>query len=58
MDRKEKARRKELVKEGKELGLNLDEKMSVYELEHRIAEERERQQVKPKEMESPRKGEY
>ena len=56
--KEEKARKEALVKEGKELGLNLDKKMSVYELEHRIAEERERQAAKPKEMESSKRGEY
>lgn len=31
----------ELIKEGKELGLNLTSKMSVYELTHRIKEKKE-----------------
>lgn len=56
--KEEKARKEALVKEGKELGLNLDKKMSIYELEHRIAEERERQTAKPKEVESSKRGEY
>jgi len=30
----------QLIKEGKEIGLNLKETMSVYELEHRISEKK------------------
>lgn len=30
----------QLIKEGKELGLNLKSSMSLYELEHRIAEKK------------------
>ena len=48
----------ELLKEGKELGLNLEASMSIYELEHRIAEEKEKQKPAPKEQKSLRKGEY
>lgn len=48
----------ELLKEGKELGLNLEVSMSIYELEHRIAEEKEKQKPAPKEQKSSRKGEY
>ena len=48
----------ELLKEGKELGLNLEVSMSIYELEHRIAEEKEKQKPTPKEQKSSRKGEY
>ena len=52
-DKKEK-----LIAEGKELGLNLEKSMSIYELEHRIAEEKERQKPEPKPQPSPRRGEY
>ena len=51
-------KKKELIAEGKELGLNLEKSMSIYELEHRIAEEKERQKPEPKPQPSPRRGEY
>lgn len=47
-----------LIKEGKELGLNLEKSMSVYELEHRIAEEKAKQKPTPKQQPSPRRGEH
>lgn len=47
-----------LIKEGKELGLNLEKSMSVYELEHRIAEEKAKQKPAPKQQPSPRRGEH
>ena len=55
---KDDEKKEQLIKEGKELGLNLDKKMSIYELEHRIAEEKERQKPEPKPQPSPRRGEY
>lgn len=51
-------KKESLIKEGKELGLNLDKGMSIYELEHRIAEEKEKQKPAPKQQPSPRRGEY
>ncbi len=47
-----------LIKEAKELGLNLEKSMSVYEMEHRISEEREKQKPAPKPQPSPRRGEH
>lgn len=47
-----------LIKEGKELGLNLEKSMSVYEMEHRIAEEKEKQKPAPKPQPSARRGEH
>ena len=47
-----------LIAEGKELGLNLEKSMSIYELEHRIAEEKAKQKPAPKPQPSPRRGEY
>lgn len=47
-----------LIKEAKELGLNLEKSMSVYEMEHRISEEREKQKPAPKSQPSPRRGEH
>lgn len=50
----------ELIKKGKELGLNLNTKMSKYELEHRI-KDTEESSNKPKEVKSTKKangGEY
>ena len=51
-------KKKALIKEGKELGLNLEISMSLYELEHRIAEAKEKQKEKPKTQPSQRRGEY
>ena len=51
-------KKESLIKEGKELGLNLDKGMSIYELEHRIAEEKEKQKPAPKQQPSSRRGEY
>ena len=51
-------KKEKLIVEGKELGLNLEKSMSIYELEHRIAEEKERQKSEPKSQPSPRRGEY
>lgn len=50
----------ELIAEGKELGLNLNMKMSIYELEHRIEDAKANQPDAPKETKSTRrgKGEY
>ena len=50
--------KEKLIKEGKELGINLDKDMSVYEMEHRIAEEKEKQKPKPQPQPSPRRGEH
>lgn len=50
--------KEQLIKEGKELGLNLDKKMSIYELEHRIAEERAKNKPAPTHQPSSRRGEY
>ena len=55
---KDDEKKEQLIKEGKELGLNLEASMSIYELEHRIAEEKEKQKPAPKEQKSSRKGEY
>ena len=51
-------KKEKLIAEGKELGLNLEKSMSIYELENRIAEEKERQKPEPKPQPSPRRGEY
>lgn len=51
-------KKKALIKEGKELGLNLEISMSLYELEHRVAEAKEKQKEKPKTQPSQRRGEY
>ena len=48
--------KKKLLKKGKELGLNLDPNMSVYEMEHRIAEAKPKEQ--PKTQSSQKRGEY
>lgn len=47
-----------LIKEGKEYGLNLDPSMSVYELEHRIAEAKAERKPEPKPQPSSKRGEY
>jgi 7-cyano-7-deazaguanine synthase in queuosine biosynthesis len=51
----------ELIKRGKELGLNLKSSMSIYELEHRIkdkeAEMKDKPQAKKTETRA-RRGEY
>ena len=51
-------KKKALIKEGKELGLNLEISMSLYELEHRISEAKEKQKEEPKTQPSQRRGEY
>ena len=51
-------KKEKLIAEGTDLGLNLAKSMSIYELEHRIAEEKERQKPEPKPRPSPRHGEY
>ena len=51
-------KKKALIKEGKELGLNLELSMSLYELEHRIAEAKEKHKEEPKKQPSQRRGEY
>ena len=48
----------ELIKKGKELGLNLEKSMSIYELEHRIAEAEGEKKPEPKPQPSPRRGEH
>lgn len=53
--------KQQLIAEGKELGLNLKSTMSVYELEHRIAEKKselESESKKEKKVEKKVKGEY
>lgn len=53
--------KQQLIAEGKELGLNLKSTMSVYELEHRIAEKKaelESDDKKEKKVEKKVKGEY
>ena len=51
-------RKEELIKKGKELGLNLEKSMSIYELEHRIAEAEGEKKPAPKPQPSPRRGEH
>lgn len=51
-------KKKALIKEGKELGLNLELSMSLYELEHRVTEAKEKQKEEPKKQPSQRRGEY
>ena len=51
-------KKEELIKKGKELGLNLEKSMSIYELEHRIAEAEGEKKPEPKPQPSPRRGEY
>ena len=51
-------KKKGLIKEGKELGLNLEMSMSVYEMEHRIAEAKDKKKEEPKKQPSQRRGEY
>jgi hypothetical protein len=51
-------KKEELIKEGKELGLNLEKSMSIYELEHRIAEAKGEKKPEPKPQPSPRRGEH
>lgn len=38
----------ELIKEGKELGLNLKSTMSMYEIQHRIKDAKEKSKPAPK----------
>lgn len=54
----EELKKEELIKEGKELGLNLEKSMSVYELEHRIAEKKAEGKKEPVKQPSTRRGEY
>lgn len=51
-------KKEKLIKEGKELGLNLEKSMSIYELEHRIAEKKAESKKEPVKQPSPRRGEY
>ena len=51
-------KKESLIKEGKELGLNLEKSMSIYELEHRIAEAEGEKKPAPKPQPSPRRGEH
>jgi len=51
-------KKEELIKKGKELGLNLEKSMSIYELEHRIAEAEGEKKPAPKPQPSPRRGEH
>ena len=51
-------KKEELIKKGKELGLNLEKSMSIYELEHRIAEAEGEKKPEPKPQPSPRRGEH
>ena len=51
-------KKKALIKEGKDLGLNLEISMSLYELEQRVAEAKEKQKEEPKKQPSQRRGEY
>ena len=51
-------KKKELIKEGKELGLNLEMSMSLYEIEHRVAEAKESKKQPPKTQPSQRRGEH
>ena len=51
-------KKEKLIAEGKELGLNLEKSMSIYELEHRIAEERAKHKPAPTHQPSSKRGEY
>ena len=51
-------KKESLLKEGKKLGLNLSKEMSLYELEHRVAEAKEKQKPQPQGQKSDSKGEY
>ena len=55
---KDDEKKEQLIKEGKELGLNLDKKMSIYELEHRIAEAKKKNKPVPTHQPSSKRGEY
>lgn len=55
---KDDEKKEQLIKEGKELGLNLDKRMSIYELEHRITEEKEKNKPAPTHQPSSKRGEY
>lgn len=50
--------KKRLLYQGKELGINLDPNMSLYEMEHRIAEAKAGKKEAPKKQPSKKKGEY
>lgn len=50
--------KKRLLYQGKELGINLDPSMSLYEMEHRIAEAKQGKKEEPKKQPSKKKGEY
>jgi uncharacterized small protein (DUF1192 family) len=48
--------KKSLIEEGKKIGLNLNDKMSIYELEHRIADKKaelKKQEEEAKKKEQP-----
>ena len=51
-------KKEELIKKGKELGLNLEKSMSIYELEHQIADAEGEKKPEPKPQPSPRRGEH
>ena len=51
-------KKEELIKKGKELGLNLEKSMSIYELEHRIAEAEGEKKPEPAKQPSTRRGEH
>jgi hypothetical protein len=51
-------KKKALIAEGKELGLNLEMSMSLYELEHRIAEAKDDKKAPPKQQPSKVRGEH
>lgn len=55
---KDDEKKEKLIKKGKELGLNLDKRMSIYELEHRIAETKEKNKHAPTHQPSSKRGEY
>lgn len=51
-------KKKELLKEAKALGLNLNEHLSIYDIEKAIAEKKEEESPAPKQQPSSRRGEY
>ena len=55
---KEEKQKEALIKEGKDLGLNLSKDMSLYELEHRVQEAKDSNKSEPAKQSSSLKGEY
>lgn len=55
---KEDKKKESLIKRGKELGLNLDKSMSVYDIENQISEAEGKEKPEPKPQPSSRRGEY